>query len=123
MENQNDNFSKITIESYNGTEPFLFVSYSHRDSVEVSRILEYIDKEKFRMWYDDTMEIGEDFREELRSKIEASCGILLFIQTITTLYFTITKMEDRRITEIKLVVERHSEEDSENKEDNQTDNN
>ena len=79
MENQNDNFSKITIESYNGTEPFLFVSYSHRDSVEVSRILEYIDKEKFRMWYDDTMEIGEDFREELRSKIEASCGILLFI--------------------------------------------
>ena len=46
-----------------------------------------------------------------------------YVQTITTLYFTITKMEDRRITEIKLIVERHSEEDSENKEDNQTDNN
>ena len=74
-----EKFAKITIDSYNGTEPFLFVSYSHRDSGEVSKILEYIDKEKFRMWYDDTMEIGEDFREELRSKIEASCGILLFI--------------------------------------------
>ena len=46
-----------------------------------------------------------------------------YVQTITTLYFTITKMEDRRITEIKLIVERHSEEDSENKEDSQTDNN
>ena len=77
--NEAAKFEKITIESYNGTEPFLFVSYSHKDSKEVSRILEYIDKEKFRMWYDDTMEIGEDFREELRSKIESCCAVLLFL--------------------------------------------
>jgi len=46
-----------------------------------------------------------------------------YVQTITTLYFTITKMEDRRITEIKLLIERQSEDDGENKENNQTDNN
>ena len=46
-----------------------------------------------------------------------------YVQTITILYFTITKMEDRRITEIKLIVERQSEADGEEKQDNQTDNN
>ena len=72
-------FSKITIDSYEGPEPYLFVSYSHRDAKVVNEVLKRIDKEKFRMWYDDTMEIGDDFREELRSKIEHSAAILLFI--------------------------------------------
>jgi len=45
-----------------------------------------------------------------------------YVQTITTLYFTITKMEDRRITEIKLLVERQSGDDSENKEKLEDDN-
>ena len=44
-----------------------------------------------------------------------------YVQTITTLYFTITKMEDRRITEIKLIVERFSEGETEEK--TETDNN
>ena len=46
-----------------------------------------------------------------------------YVQTITTLYFTITKMEDRRITEINLKVERFSEDESEEKEKQETDNN
>ncbi|MBR4420398.1 MAG: toll/interleukin-1 receptor domain-containing protein [Clostridia bacterium] len=61
---------KISIESYSGNEPFLFISYSHADTEMVDKILRVIDKEKYRMWYDDTMEIGEDFRNELKSKIE-----------------------------------------------------
>ena len=76
---KNTDFHKITIESYDGTEPYLFVSYSHRDAKVVNEVLKRIDKEKFRLWYDDTMEIGDDFREELRSRIEKSCAILLFI--------------------------------------------
>ena len=76
---RNTDFHKITIESYDGTEPYLFVSYSHRDAKVVNEVLRRIDKEKFRLWYDDTMEIGDDFREELRSRIEKSCAILLFI--------------------------------------------
>lgn len=69
----------MDLPSYDGTEPYLFVSYSHSDMADVRRVLQAIDREKFRFWYDDTMEIGEDFREELRTKIENSSGILLFI--------------------------------------------
>ncbi len=80
MNNDNFNdFSKITVESYEGPEPYLFVSYSHRDAKAVNEVLQKIDREKFRIWYDDTMEIGDDFREELRTKIEHSAAILLFI--------------------------------------------
>ncbi len=69
----------MDLPSYDGTEPYLFVSYSHSDMADVRRVLQAIDREKFRFWYDDTMEIGEDFRAELRTKIENSSGILLFI--------------------------------------------
>ncbi|MBQ8689379.1 MAG: leucine-rich repeat protein [Clostridia bacterium] len=65
--------------SYEGSEPYIFISYSHADTDEVYSFLKYIEREKFRFWYDDTMEIGEDFREELRTKIEGCSAFLLFI--------------------------------------------
>lgn len=65
--------------SYEGNEPYIFISYSHADTDEVYTFLKYIEREKFRIWYDDTMEIGEDFRAELRTKIEGCSAFLLFI--------------------------------------------
>ena len=67
------------LNSYDGDEPYIFVSYSHVDVPKVREILKRIDKEKFRYWYDDTMEIGEDFRVELQTKIEKCSAFLLFI--------------------------------------------
>lgn len=67
------------LNSYDGDEPYIFVSYSHADVPKVREILKKIDKEKFRFWYDDTMEIGEDFRRELQTKIENCSAFLLFI--------------------------------------------
>ncbi len=75
---QND-FVRMDLNSYEGTEPYIFISYSHADTDSVYKILKVIDKEKYRFWYDDTMEIGEDFREELRSRIENCSAFLLFI--------------------------------------------
>ena len=67
------------LNSYDGEEPYIFVSYSHVDVPQVREILKRIDKEKFRYWYDDTMEIGEDFRLELQTRIEKCSAFLLFI--------------------------------------------
>ena len=68
MENQTKSleelgFSKISIDSYEGNEPYLFISYSHADTATVDKILRILDREKFRMWYDDTMEIGENVKK------------------------------------------------------------
>lgn len=78
-ENLQNEFGQMNLDSYDGTEPYIFVSYSHADTEKVYQILKIIDKEKYRFWFDDTMEIGEDFREELRSRIENCTAFLLFI--------------------------------------------
>ncbi len=79
MENINNEYYEMDLPSYEGEEPYIFISYSHHDISKVRPILQRIDKEKFRFWYDDTMEVGEDFRTELRSKIEQCTAFLLFI--------------------------------------------
>lgn len=66
---------------YNGDEPYLFVSYSHADTKKVAEILRRIEEEKFRFWYDDVMETGDDFRKELQAKIEQCTAMLLFVSS------------------------------------------
>ncbi len=73
------NYYDMGLNSYEGDEPYIFVSYSHADTPRVREILKKIDREKFRYWYDDTMEIGEDFRLELQNRIENCSAFLLFI--------------------------------------------
>ena len=81
MENQilDSSFYDVGLPSYEGDEPYIFISYSHVDAPKVREILKRIYQEKFRFWYDDTMEIGEDFRNELQSKIENCHAFLLFV--------------------------------------------
>lgn len=73
--------NKIAFEPYEGPEPYLFISYSHADADRVYPILNRLDQEKFRIWFDDTMEVGEDFREELRIRIENCAALVLFVST------------------------------------------
>ncbi len=75
----NADFYEMGLYSYEGEEPYIFVSYSHKDVPQVRPILKRIEEEKFRFWYDDTMEIGEDFRAELQTRIEHCTAFLLFI--------------------------------------------
>ena len=64
---------------YVGDEPYLFVSYSHRDTAKVYPILDALHDRKFRIWYDEACETGNDFRDELRQRIKNCDGILLFV--------------------------------------------
>lgn len=66
-------------EAYTGSEPYLFVSYSHRDTARVYPILDALHDKKYRIWYDESCENGNDFRDELRQRIQASSAVLLFV--------------------------------------------
>ena len=46
-QNQN-NIVKMDLDSYEGNEPYIFVSYSHVDTDIVYKILKLIDREKYR---------------------------------------------------------------------------
>jgi len=66
-------------DAYTGKEPYLFVSYSHRDTASVYPILDTLYDNKYRLWYDESCETGNDFRDELKNKIEGSSGVILFV--------------------------------------------
>ncbi len=66
-------------EAYTGDEPYLFVSYSHRDVDKVYPILDTLYDCKYRIWYDESCETGNDFRDELRDRIKGCDGVLLFV--------------------------------------------
>ena len=70
---------KTKFEAYTGSEPFLFVSYSHRDTEKVYHILDLLYDHKYRIWYDESCETGNDFRDELRHKIEKCDAVILFV--------------------------------------------
>ena len=46
--------TNLNILSYDGEEPYIFVSYSHADQKKVFEILSRVEREKFRFWYDDS---------------------------------------------------------------------
>lgn len=66
-------------EAYTGKEPYIFVSYSHRDTAQVYPILDALYDRKYRIWYDESCETGNDFRDELRNRIEKCEAVLLFV--------------------------------------------
>jgi len=66
-------------EAYTGNEPFLFISYSHRDTEQVYPLLDMLHDKKYRIWYDESCETGNDFRDELRDKIEQCEAVVLFV--------------------------------------------
>lgn len=66
-------------EAYTGNEPYLFISYSHRDTAKVYPILDALYDKKYRIWYDESCENGSDFRDELRHRIEGSSAVVLFV--------------------------------------------
>ena len=66
-------------EAYSGDEPYLFVSYSHQDSKRVYPILDALYDKKYRIWYDESCENGNDFRDELRHRIENAEAVILFV--------------------------------------------
>lgn len=76
-----EEFEKITtkFEAYTGDEPYLFISYSHRDTKLVFPILDALYDRRYRLWYDESCENGNDFRDELRTRIENCEAVVLFV--------------------------------------------
>lgn len=70
---------RTNFEAYTGDEPYLFISYSHRDTKKVYPILDALNDKKYRIWYDESCENGSDFRDELRHRIEDCEAVVLFV--------------------------------------------
>ena len=50
---------------YEGTKPYIFVSYSHKDSAQVVQLLNTLNKAGYRIWYDKAIHTGDDWEESI----------------------------------------------------------
>ncbi len=67
------------IEAYHGDEPYLFASYAHADSELVFREIDRLTKLGVRIWYDEGIDAGNDWPDEIGRALAASALVIVFI--------------------------------------------
>ena len=67
------------IKPYEGTEPYIFISYAHRDYERLVPILRELEKRGYRFWYDEGIDPGTEWPESIANHLENSSACLSFI--------------------------------------------
>lgn len=70
---------QMPFKAYIGNDPFIFVSYSHRDRLQVYPIIDYLNKMKINIWYDEGIPFGENWKKAIVENLERSKAFLVFI--------------------------------------------
>lgn len=95
---------------YAGGEDYVFVSYSHSDIEKVFPVLHKLQLAGFRIWYDEGINGGENWRKILASKIqEKKCKDFLLFSSANSVQSRHVKAElnlaldlDKKITTVRL---------------------
>ena len=69
----------VPVKPYEGTEPYIFISYSHRDSDRVLPILRHLADQGFRLWYDEGIDPGSEWPESIATHLANSKACIAFI--------------------------------------------
>lgn len=70
---------KHTLPPYNGNDSYIFISYSHRDSETVLKIVARLISEGVRLWYDEGIDPGTEWDENIAAHIEGCDVVLSFL--------------------------------------------
>lgn len=65
--------------AYEGHEPYLFVSYAHRDSDQVFPVLNELQERGYRFWYDDGIAPGSEWPEDIARHLDAAAAVVAFV--------------------------------------------
>ena len=64
---------------YIGEEPYIFVSYAHKDSEVVMRAIALLQQSGFRVWYDEGIDPGSEWPDTIEKYLERSSYFIGFI--------------------------------------------
>ncbi len=70
---------QMPFKAYEGDGPFVFVSYSHTDRLQVYPIIDYLNRIGINIWYDEGIPISEDWKSSIVDKLERCNAFLVFI--------------------------------------------
>lgn len=72
-------------------KPFVFISYSHKDSEAVLQVIKELQKNSYRVWYDDGIDPGTEWDKNIAEHVE-NCGY--FIAFISKNYISSSNCKD-----------------------------
>ena len=64
---------------YEGRLPYVFISYSHRDSERVLEIISALNDRKLRLWYDEGIPAGSDWPKNIELHMRGCAAVLFFL--------------------------------------------
>ncbi len=67
------------ISAYEGNQPYIFVSYAHKDSREVFDLIEKLSARGYRIWYDEGIEPGSEWPENIANHLLHADMVLAMI--------------------------------------------
>ncbi|MFX0003906.1 MAG: TIR domain-containing protein [Promethearchaeota archaeon] len=70
---------QMPFKAYQGDEPFIFVSYSHTDRLQVYPIIDYLNRTGINIWYDEGIPVSEDWKSSIVDNLERCSAFLVFI--------------------------------------------
>jgi len=70
---------RTPFKAYIGDEPFVFVSYAHVDRLEVYPIIDYLNKMRVKIWYDEGINVSENWKKSIALNLERCKAFLVFI--------------------------------------------
>ena len=65
--------------TYSGTEPYVFISYSHADAGRVLPVIGALDEARIRQWYDGGIEAGTNWPEVVASHLLHAGTVVFFL--------------------------------------------
>ncbi len=65
--------------AYKGDEPYIFISYAHKDTDVVLPIIERLQKDGYRVWYDEGIAPGSNWDVYISEHLDHSSNVLGFL--------------------------------------------
>lgn len=65
--------------AYRGSDAYLFISYSHRDSNQVFGEVSRLRESEYNIWYDEGIEAGKEWRDEIATAISSATVLVFFV--------------------------------------------
>jgi hypothetical protein len=66
-------------EAFKGNQPYVFISYSHKDSPVVFKEITGLYHAGYRIWYDEGIDPGNEWPDEVAQALEKSSFFIVFI--------------------------------------------
>ena len=67
------------IRPYDGDQPYIFISYAHANSPAVMEVVHELHHRGFRIWYDDGIEVGSEWQENIAQHLADASLMIAFV--------------------------------------------